>query len=387
MTSRERMLAALTLQKPDILPVTTHHVMPYYLKKYQGGISVPEFFDRFGFDAINWHVSQLPDTSKGEWVDDTQGERGFLESVRIVSDDWKIEARDVPDQKYPTTSYRIVTPQKTLTMKMQSNDYTSWIIEHPVKQREDIEVLAKYLPYPLCDREGSQKALTEIGSRGILRTHVPATIDMFGQPGCWQDACCLVGTEKLIMDTFDDPIWVHDLLNIIQKRKLSYLNSMEGSAYDLVELGGGDGCTSVISPAIFEEFVAPYDKTLIDAAHKRNQRITYHLCGSKMALIDGIAQMGMDALETLTPIAMGGDADLSKIKSKLGDKMCLIGGFDQNNYFVGCDPDTTRDAVKRCFEQAGEGGGYIISPSDHFFDAEDKLLSAFVGQAHQCKYE
>lgn len=387
MTSRERMLAALTLQKPDVLPVTTHHVMPYYLNKHQNGISVREFFDRFGFDAINWHVGQLPNVSKGEWVDDTQGERGFLENVRILSDHWRVEAEDIVNQKYPTTSYRIVTPKKTLTMKLQSNDYTSWIIEHPIKEREDIEAIAEYVPHPLCDKEGSKKALGEIGDRGIVRTHVPATVDMFGQPGCWQDACCLVGTEKLIMETFDDPLWVHELLSIIQKRKFDFLNSMQGAFYDLIELGGGDGCTSVISPAIFQEFVAPYDKVLIDAAHKNAQRITYHLCGSKMALLDDIAHMEMDALETLTPVAMGGDAILTKIKEKLGNKMCLIGGFDQNNCFVGCDVRQTRDAVKSCFEQAGKEGGYIIAPSDHFFDADDALLYAFTNQAHQCKYE
>jgi hypothetical protein len=31
MTSKERMLAALTGGRPDRLPVTTHHVMPYFL--------------------------------------------------------------------------------------------------------------------------------------------------------------------------------------------------------------------------------------------------------------------------------------------------------------------------------------------------------------------
>ena len=56
MNSRERMLAALSGGIPDRLPVTTHHVMPYFLEKYMGGISDLAFFDvwrlcwyRFGF--------------------------------------------------------------------------------------------------------------------------------------------------------------------------------------------------------------------------------------------------------------------------------------------------------------------------------------------------
>ena len=47
MTSRERMLAALNREQPDRLPVTTHHVMPYFLQKYMVGMSNDEFFDWF----------------------------------------------------------------------------------------------------------------------------------------------------------------------------------------------------------------------------------------------------------------------------------------------------------------------------------------------------
>jgi uroporphyrinogen decarboxylase len=386
MTARERMLAALANQKPDVLPVTTHHVMPYYLQKRQGGVAIPEFFRKFGFDAINWHVSQLPDEKRGEFTDASQSEKGFLESTRILSDQWMVAAERIPDEQYETIRYTITTPGGMLSLVLQSNEYTTWIIDHPVKEDKDIELLEKYLPHPIADIEGSLNAQKEIGDKGIVRTHIPTTIDMFGQPGVWQDACCMVGTENLIMKTYDDPEWVHSLLKVIQKRKIEFIKSLKGAAYDIIELGGGDGCTSVISPAIFDEFVAPYDKLLIDEAHRSGQKITYHLCGSKMALLDSIAQMGMDALETLTPPAMGGDVDLKAIKTKLGSKMCLIGGFDQNNFFVGCSEKDTRLAVRKCFEEAGGGGGYIISPSDHFFDAEDNLLFAFVDEAHNIKY-
>jgi uroporphyrinogen decarboxylase len=386
MTSRERMLAAIARKKPDVLPVTTHHVMPYFLKKQQNGIAIPEFFRKFGFDAINWHTAQLPNAKNNEYIDETQGTKSFLDSTRIISDQWQLTSEQIPDNTYNTVRYTITTPEKKLSMVLQSNAYTTWIIDFPIKEDNDIEILEKYLPMPLADLEGSKKAKEEIGDGGIVRSHIPSTIDMFGQPGTWQDACCMVGTQDLILKTYDDPKWVHRLLSVILKRKQEYIKSLKGSAYDIVELGGGDGCTSVISPAIFDEFVAPYDKILIDEAHKAGQRITYHLCGCKMALLDSIAEMGMDALETLTPVAMGGDSNLKVIKEKLGKKMCLIGGFDQNNYFVGCSEQATRDAVRKCFDEAGGEGGYIISPSDHFFDAEDRLLFAFADEAHRLKY-
>lgn len=38
-------------------------------------------------------------------------------------------------------------------------------------------------------------------------------------------------------------------------------------------------------------------------------------------------------------------------------------------------------------EAAGKNGGFMLSPSDHFFEAEPALLEAFVDEARQCRYE
>ena len=188
------------------------------------------------------------------------------------------------------------------------------------------------------------------------------------------------------MATFEDPAWVHDLLHILQSRKLTYIESLAGAEYDLLELGGGDASTTVISPDIFDEFVAPYDAGLIDCAHKSGQRISYHTCGGMMPILEQIAAMRPDAMETFTPPAMGGDVNLLEAKRRIGNKVCMIGGFDQFNYFNSCDPEQTRKEVRRCFEEAGLDGGYILSPSDHFFDADLQLIKAFADEAKKCEY-
>jgi len=64
----------------------------------------------------------------------------------------------------------------------------------------------------------------------------------------------------------------------------------------------------------------------------------------------------------------------------------MIGGFDQFHYLKGCKPDKTRNEVRRCFEAAGEGGGFILSPSDHFFEVDIDLLRAFADEARKCVY-
>ena len=385
MTAKERFLAALERKVPDRLPATTHHVMPYFLKKYLNGISCEEFFDRFGLDPIDWVVAQKPDESKGDFFDPTQGEPGFLEPRRVCSENWRIRWEEIPGQEYRTVRYHFITPGKTLGMVLQSNDYTTWVSERPVKEKSDIDILAKYLPAPLCDAAEVNRRAEAYGQRGLIRGFIIG-FDVYGQAGCWQDAAVLFGIENLIMETFYDPDWVHIFLKILFERKKIYVQSLRGAKFDVVEHGGGDASSTIISPQIFQDFVAPYDAELTELAHQAGQRVVYHTCGGMMPILEKVAELKIDAMETFTPPGMGGDAKLKEAKKRIGERVCMIGGFDQFHFFNECSPAETRKEVRRCFAEAGEGGGYILSPSDHFFDADLSLLQAFADEARQCRY-
>jgi uroporphyrinogen decarboxylase len=385
MTSKQRFLAALERRPPDRLPVTTHHVMDYFLKTHMGGISSEEFFDAFGLDPILWLAAQKPDWSQGQYYDPGQPDPGPREPRRVASDDWRIETEDVPGQEHKTVRYRFVTPRKTLTTVLQSSDITTWITERLVKDKSDIDIIGEFVPAPLCDVDEINRRAAEYGERGLVRGAI-ASFDVYGQSGCWQDAACLFGIEKLILETFDDPGWVHAFLKILFERKKTFVRSMAGARFDLVEHGGGDASSTVISPKILDEFVAPYDAELVRIAHEAGQRVVYHTCGGMMRFLGRIADMAPDAMETFTPPAMGGDADLREAKRRVGGRVCMIGGFDQFHYFTGCTPEETRREVRRCFEEAGPGGGFILSPSDHFFDADLELIRAYADEARKCTY-
>ncbi|OGG02820.1 MAG: hypothetical protein A3F83_06965 [Candidatus Glassbacteria bacterium RIFCSPLOWO2_12_FULL_58_11] len=385
LSSRQRLLAALDRRVPDRLPVTTHHVMPSFLQRYMNGAGSREFFDRYGLDAILWTVPHRPDNAAGEYFDPRQVAPGFLESRRIATDNWRIESEEMPSQDYRTVRYRFVTPGGVLSTVLQSDIHTTWVSEHLIKEKSDIELIARYATAPKCDVAAVNREAEEFGERGIVRGHI-CCFDVFGQPGTWQDATCLVGTQQLIMETFDDPAWVHELLKILQERKKTFIRSLAGAHYDLLELGGGSASSTVISPEIFRDFVAPYDSALIELAHQAGQRIVYHICGGIMPLLEDLVALGPDAVETFTPPAMGADTDLGRAREIVDGRVCMIGGFDQGHYFTGCPAEETRREVRRCFEEAGPGGGYILAPSDHFFDAEPELLEAFAAEARECRY-
>lgn len=382
MTTKQRFLETIDGQKPDRLPVTTHHVMPYFLDKHLNGIDNMAFFKRFGLDAIHWVNAYCGDNAAGERI---YGGTDPMAHYVVISDCWRLECEPIEGQQYQTIRYTFTTPKGKLTTVLQSNEYTTWVTEHLIKEKKDIDLIGEFSTAPKCDAAKINADAVAFGEDALIRGFI-CSFDLFGQPGVWQDAACLVGIEKLIMTTFDDPGWVKSLLEILFKRKQIFIRSLKGVRYDILELGGGDASSTVISPAMFDEYVAPYDSRLIEEAHAVGQKIVYHTCGGMMPILNNIKAIGTDAMETLTPVGMGADVDLKKAREILGPDMCMIGGFDQLHFFTECTPEQTRAEVRRCFEAAGKEGAFILSPSDHFFDADPELIAAFADEAHKCIY-
>ena len=384
MTSRERLLAALDGELPDRFPATTHHLMPSFLRKRMGGISEEEFFDRFGLDPVQWFYVHKPNSLRGEELHPDHSP-AYLEPHLTTSETWKMTSEPIPDPQYPTVRYSFHTPRKTLSMVLQSDEHTTWVTERLVKEKADIELIAEFATRPLADVQEVNRLVAQTGGRGLVRGGINC-FDIYGQPGCWQDAAVLYGIQELIISTYDDPDWVRTFLQVLLERKKIFTRSLEGAHYDLLETGGGDASSTVISPEIFDRFVAPYDSQIISLAHEVGQRVVYHTCGGMMPLLERIADMGPDAMETFTPEGMGGDTNLEEAKKRVGDRVCMIGGFDQFHYFSGCTPEETQRAVRDCFREAGEGGRYILAPSDHFFEADIELLDAYGEEARRCVY-
>ena len=104
-----------------------------------------------------------------------------------------------------------------------------------------------------------------------------------------------------------------------------------------------------------------------------------------MPLLEMIAESGADCLETMTPPSMGADCRLAEAQKRVGDKLAFIGGFDQNAGFEKGNPLLIRKMVRELFE-ACPNGGYICSPSDHFFFGDTENLRAFANACRECKY-
>jgi len=352
------MLTALDRGVPDRLPASVHGWMRYWLEKHLDGASDMEAFDRFGLD---WSIYTW------KWI-------ASEEDLRH----WEVEKEERVDNGRRVEKMRIVTPEGTLTQtRMWDEYYSPWVTEYLLKEPEDVFVYAKYHPRQILDLDFERMTLGKIGDRGILRG---------GWVGPWHRLCDLYGVEKMIFACFESPEWVHDAMNAITESDLRHFESLRESKTDLFETGGGHNSSTVISPDIFREFILPYEKTIHGFLNAIGIKTVYHTCGGMMPILDHLVEIGSTALETLTPPALGGDVDLADAKRRVGDKVALIGGFDQFNGFENASPDETREYVRKCFAEGGVGGGYIMNPSDHFYECPVENMVAYADEACKCLY-
>jgi uroporphyrinogen-III decarboxylase len=301
----------------------------------------------------------------------------------VESSNWKVSSSQHEKNGILLTDYVVETPEGSLTYQRGSNQYTTWVMDHIIKNDDDIYLLKKYHPKYKLDKKALEEYYDWLGEDGIMRTFLPGY-----QGGCWQDACELYGTENLIYATFDKPEWVHELLSILLEQKLEFIyEELKGAKVDLVETGGGASSSTVISPAIHEEFCLPYDLKMHNSLRDTGFKSVYHTCGGMMGILDLIAQNGCDASETLSPPGVGGNITQPEIvKRELGSKVALIGGMDQINILTDGVPEQVKAEVIKLFKAYGTNGGYMMSACDHFFHAPVENLKAFAEAARECTY-
>jgi len=371
MTSKERMLCALTKGKPDRMPASVHQWQPYHLDKYLGGMTALEAFGHFGLDAQIQYFESM-------------GQFWLIEAdfAKFSTDQWIDEARIISDDPdHRIVHHTIRTPEGTLTYKTAGNRMTTWLTEYLIKRDEDIELVRKYMPVPKLDLAPIEEVYDEVGDLGIVRGFVWGD-----QVGCWQHACCLMDIHKLIMCCFDQPDWVHELLGILLEKKLRFIESMKGARFDLVETGGGAGSSTVISPKLHEQFCLPYDRRIHNALHELGFLVTYHTCGGTKGIEELIVANGCDASETLAPPSVGGNQEPWEFAAKIGGRVALVGGVDQFNTVTDAPRGEIHRVVHKLFETVGADGGYVCSLSDHFFETPPEKIQAFADAARQCVY-
>jgi len=159
------------------------------------------------------------------------------------------------------------------------------------------------------------------------------------------EAADLRGINTLMMDFFDDPVFVRDLFAFIVELELRFAGEQIKAGADLI--GVGDAAASLVGPQLYDEFVWPYEKQLVDGIHALGGRVRLHICGNTRRILEGLGKLGCEVvdLDSLAPI--------EEARQKMGPDAVLLGNLNPVAVLRNGDPAGVTAAIAECHRQAG----------------------------------
>ena len=159
------------------------------------------------------------------------------------------------------------------------------------------------------------------------------------------EAADLRGINTLMTDFYDDPAFVRDLFEFVVEMELRFARAQVDAGIDL--MGMGDAAASLVGPAIYEEFVWPYEKKMIDGLHAIGTRVRLHICGNTRRILGGMGRLGCEIvdLDYMVPLSDG--------REQMGPNQVLLGNLDPVRAVRGGTPESVTAAIAECHRQAG----------------------------------
>ena len=326
MTSRERILKAIHHEIPDRVPIFSFSVDPKFIKELGHGDPIATF-EILGVDAFPLRAQA--------WCQGTP----LLASLK----------EEIPE--YMTTAGGIFAGWHGIDEFGRIWKRGSYI-GGDLKTEKD---LGKYIP-PLLLSERSNPERT----RELVESHPDKAFCLNFHCGPFGLTVESMGFDYFFLNYYDQ----RDLIEKVLDARTDWFIAI---AQYVVELGAdfvvmGDDVAyknrTYISPKDFEELVFPRYRKIVQSL---NVPLIWHSDGYITPLLQGAIDAGITGVQALEPTA---GVDLGEVKREYGDRLVLMGNVDCVYALCQKEKEPVREEVRRCMDQAKQGGGYIISESN-----------------------
>lgn len=370
MNSRERMLAAISGDRPDRVPLS-FMIFRALEARTSGWRDFVETSLAMGLDP----VVDLKDAQPGPSPDNSDGP-GM--PVHFGTDVSTREWREAPPHRpYPILHKEYVTPAGTLSCAVNQtddwpygdhvpflNDYIEPRAEtFPVASPDDLPALRHLLVEPTAEDIRRCRSAWEAPKRfaadnGLL---------LSGGWGVGADAAAwLVGLTNTVWAAVDQPEFLQSLLEVVGAWNRRRMEIILEQGLDLFVRRGWYEGTSFWSPALYRRFLLPRLTEEVELTHQAGAKFGYIMSVGALQFADILLAAGVDVVIGVDDVQDRG-MDFRQLKAKTRGKLGLWGGV---NGFVTIEEGTDaqiRAATERAIETLGPEG-FILSPVDNIRD-------------------
>jgi len=213
----------------------------------------------------------------------------------------------------------IHAPGRDLHATWTTTAQTTACTEYPCKSMEDIEALLA-IPYvrPHPDISRFLAERERVGQDALLVMGV-------GDGLCYPND--MLGTEYCSYLWASEPEVIRRMVATAAERIFSVVEEACRGGVDVLRIVGGEYATQLMGRRAWEELVAPYDGPLVEMIHSHGGIAHYHNHGNMQRFLEEIAALKIDSLDPIEQPPYG-DIQMSEAASRIGDRVCLVGGLD-----------------------------------------------------------
>lgn len=182
----------------------------------------------------------------------------------------------------------------------------------------------------------------------FLREQVGDEVPILGWvEGALAEAADLRGVSTLMMDLYERPEWVTELLEQCTEVAILFAEAQVEAGADIIGLG--DAVASQISPQMYCQFALPYEQRIFAAIKQMGGVARLHICGNTTRILPDMAKSGADIID------LDWMVDLDQATEVFGsDGPVICGNFDPVAVMLQGTPETVYQATLDCMEFGGQ---------------------------------
>lgn len=185
--------------------------------------------------------------------------------------------------------------------------------------------------------------------------------------------CDIRDLSAACMDMYEHPEKVKLALNIMTESAVGFITAQVKAGAHCI--GIGDAVCSLISPELYQEFIFPLEKALIDHTHSLNARVKLHICGNTTAILPDMIRTGADIVDIDHLVSsMGNFIDL------FSSKQVPSGNSDPVSIIRDGTKETILESVIQCYK-ATNGRGIVSAGCEIPPDTSIENFSAYCDAA------
>ncbi len=188
----------------------------------------------------------------------------------------------------------------------------------------------------------------------LLKEQLGDTVPIMGWvEGALAEANDLRGDSALLMDLYDRPEWLCEVLELLTETEIAFARiQIEAGAHII---GLGDAIASTVSPKMYKTFALPYEQRIFAAIKSMGALGRLHICGNTSKIVPFMADSGADIIDVDWMVDYGMAA---KVFAEHPNHPVLCGNFDPVRIMLQGTPEEVYAAT---WQNLLAGGNRCIS--------------------------